>query len=476
MNLINQGTFSRIIFRMIQFIRFGNIFAMNDRFVTLALSLTWRRLVTTLRLPVTLPLELKRAFHTVSPNELNGRRVLVHSRPAATRLQTILASASAEIQTAVRPGGQRNADCQGLVLEISVHDKASSIHKFYDVATRALNRLGRNAPIVVVTRSEGSALSEQALIYRAAVAGLIRSLARELDPQGSTVNLPEIPDEQTAPPDPLIFLLSDHCTCITGQMMELIGTATDFADIGNQPLSVKQAVVTGAGCGIGWATAPALAREGASVIAVDRRDNPALATLTATPRIDRLSLDINEKNAAERFVSSELGGIDILVHHAGITRNRALKKMSREEWHEVLEVNLLAPLRLTDEIMQTDLLLRGSRIITLSSIAGIAGELWPDQIRHRQGRSDRLRAAARATTDRYRHGCQRGRASFHRNPTDPAYGTVGTAGRPKAECADPGRTTRRCSRGRHVSGKSGHTGNQRPSPSRLRGLDHRKLK
>jgi len=342
--------------------------------VTRVRSQSWHRLVTSLKLPVPLPPELKRASHAISTKELEGRRILVHPRPAAARFQAILVPARAEIATAVPTGGQPEADCQGLVMEISAHDTVPAIQEFYDVAKRALSRLSLNARIVVVVRrGEGSSLSDQARTYSSVVEGFTRSLARELGRQGSTVNLLVDPDEQTAPAAPLIFLLSDRCSYITGQAIEVNATPNGVACQSDHLLTGKRAVVTGAACGIGRATARALAREGARVMAIDRPGNTKFAALSETPGIDPLDLDITGMNAADQLRAELSDGIDILIHNAGITRDRTLAKMSREEWRAVLEVNLLAPVRLTEELIQSNRMNDDGRIIALSSISGIAG-------------------------------------------------------------------------------------------------------
>jgi 3-oxoacyl-[acyl-carrier protein] reductase len=67
------------------------------------------------------------------------------------------------------------------------------------------------------------------------------------------------------------------------------------------------------------------------------------------------------------------GRVDIVVHNAGITRDKTLARMSVEQWSSVLSVNLLAPVRVTDALLSASLLPAGGRVVAVSSISGIAG-------------------------------------------------------------------------------------------------------
>ena len=67
------------------------------------------------------------------------------------------------------------------------------------------------------------------------------------------------------------------------------------------------------------------------------------------------------------------GRVDILVNNAGITRDKLLANMDEARWDSVIAVNLLAPLRLTEGLVDNGTLGEGGRVIGLSSMAGIAG-------------------------------------------------------------------------------------------------------
>ena len=137
------------------------------------------------------------------------------------------------------------------------------------------------------------------------------------------------------------------------------------------------ALVTGAARGIGAAIAEVLARDGAEVICLDV---PAMgADLAATANQIRgtaFQLDITAEHAPTALVDhvrERRGGVDIVVHNAGITRDKTLGRMSEDQWDAVLAVNLIAQERLTAALLDGDALRRGGRIVCVSSIGGIAG-------------------------------------------------------------------------------------------------------
>jgi 3-oxoacyl-[acyl-carrier protein] reductase len=90
-----------------------------------------------------------------------------------------------------------------------------------------------------------------------------------------------------------------------------------------------------------------------------------------------LQLDITVADAAQRLVAhlrERHGGCDIVVHNAGITRDKLLVHMDTARWNTVLAVNLQAQLDITQTLLDADDLLRpGARVVCVSSQSGIAG-------------------------------------------------------------------------------------------------------
>lgn len=144
----------------------------------------------------------------------------------------------------------------------------------------------------------------------------------------------------------------------------------------------KTALVTGAGRGIGRATAVRLAREGAR-IAINYKGNTGAAEETkqlvvaAGSEAVLVQGDVSLDAHAERVVKEALafgnGRLDILVNNAGITRDNLLLRMSAEEWDAVLDLNLRGAFLVTKAAMRPMMKQRGGRIVNVSSIAGVIG-------------------------------------------------------------------------------------------------------
>jgi 3-oxoacyl-[acyl-carrier protein] reductase len=122
-----------------------------------------------------------------------------------------------------------------------------------------------------------------------------------------------------------------------------------------------------------------LARDGATVVGVDVPQAASdLITLTKELGGDYLTLDITAHDAPQRIAQhllTEHGGVDVVVHNAGITRDKRLANMDEDRWSSVLAVNLVAPARITSELLAQGVVHDNGRIIGVASIAGIAGNV-----------------------------------------------------------------------------------------------------
>jgi len=139
------------------------------------------------------------------------------------------------------------------------------------------------------------------------------------------------------------------------------------------------AVVTGAGTGIGRATAVALAREGARVVAVGRRRESLGETIAALDGDADGSVaataDITDEDAVQRLAADVVerwGRIDLLVNNAGLNvPRRDLAGLSVANWHAVLQVNLTGTFLMTHAVLPVMREQRSGTVINVSSIAGL---------------------------------------------------------------------------------------------------------
>jgi 3-oxoacyl-[acyl-carrier protein] reductase len=142
-------------------------------------------------------------------------------------------------------------------------------------------------------------------------------------------------------------------------------------------LDGQVAVVTGAARGIGASIADTLARDGATVIAVDvPAAGEQLTTVANRVRGTALQLDVTAQDAGARILEHALqrhGRLDIVVHNAGITRDKLLANMSPDKWDSVLAVNIASQLRINEALLTSGDFTDAPRIVSLASTSGIAG-------------------------------------------------------------------------------------------------------
>jgi 3-oxoacyl-[acyl-carrier protein] reductase len=142
-------------------------------------------------------------------------------------------------------------------------------------------------------------------------------------------------------------------------------------------LDGKVALVTGAARGIGASIADVLARDGAHVVGVDvPAQSSALEEVTGRLGGSSLLLDITATDAPAAIASrlkDEHGGVDVVVHNAGVTRDKTLGRMTEEQWDLVLSINLTAPHLIDQELFGQGVVRDNGRVVNVSSISGIAG-------------------------------------------------------------------------------------------------------
>ncbi|MDO5753060.1 3-oxoacyl-ACP reductase [Arthrobacter sp.] len=244
----------------------------------------------------------------------------------------------------------------------------------------ALRDLNKNGRVVSISREVSVEDAPEVAAARNAVDGIVRSLAKELR-AGATANgivlQNGIPAGSPSAMAALRFFLSGRSAFVDGQFLTAASEGSRQAPHWDKPLEANVAVVTGAARGIGAAIARTLARDGATVVAVDiPAAGDHLAAVANEIHGTALQLDITDPEAGNRILEhamSRFGRLDIVVHNAGITRDKLLANMDAARWDSVVAVNLEAQLRMNKALLANESFASNGRIISVSSTSGIAG-------------------------------------------------------------------------------------------------------
>ncbi|MEU1262860.1 3-oxoacyl-ACP reductase [Streptomyces cellulosae] len=333
---------------------------MADRYLSFTGTAPGRFLTRRLGLPRPAPL---RRWSAERP-ALDGG--LLHLTAGASRLDLapVLARTGLPTDEAAGKPAAVVLDATGVRTVADLDEVHAALHP----VVRSVAESGR---IVVLGAPLDAADHHQAAVQQA-LEGFTRSLGKETG-GGRTVNLVRLTDASAAE-STLRFLLSPKSAYVSGQVIAVGDQESPAPEDADRPLSGRTALVTGAARGIGEAVAATLARDGAEVVVLDVPQAEEDARRVAE-RIGGsvLLLDMTAADAGARIAEALPGGLDVLVHNAGITRDRRLVNMPKDRWSSVLDVNLGSVLRTTDALLEAGALRRDGRIVATASIAGIAG-------------------------------------------------------------------------------------------------------
>jgi 3-oxoacyl-[acyl-carrier protein] reductase len=246
---------------------------------------------------------------------------------------------------------------------------------FFHPTIRRVQRSGR---IIVLGTPPEQAEDPGVHVAQRALEGLTRSMGKEVR-RGATVQLVYVgATAENAIESTLRFLLSPKSAYVSGQVIRIAGEHAPPDGIDwEHPLAGKVALVTGASRGIGESIAEVLARDGAYVVGVDVPAMEAeLQEVTARLGGSALVLDITDAkspDAIAKHLKKHHMGVDVVVHNAGITRDKTLGRMKADLWDTVLAVNLIAPQRIDRELFGQNVVRENGRVVLVSSISGIAG-------------------------------------------------------------------------------------------------------
>ncbi|MEU7779255.1 3-oxoacyl-ACP reductase [Micromonospora parva] len=352
---------------------------MTDRYASFVQSAAGRALVKRLGLPD--PPRLRR--HHPGDPLLPGPALLGAATGGrlAEPLAKMLTAAGVELADPAATGQRYGAllfDATG----VTDSTELRQLYDFFHPQARAVLPSGR--VIVLGTPPRECATPREATAQRA-LEGLVRSIGKEFG-RGSTAQLVYVSRADgptlaagtaTSLESTLRFLLSGRSAYVSGQVVRVGGgTASAPADW-DRPLDGQVVLVTGAARGIGAALAKVLARDGATVVALDiPAAGDALAAVANDIGGTAVQLDLTAPDAPTRLaehLASRHGRVDVVVHNAGITRDKTLGRMDADRWDQVIDVNLSSQERINDVLLERKLIPTGGRIISVSSIAGIAG-------------------------------------------------------------------------------------------------------
>lgn len=267
----------------------------------------------------------------------------------------------------------------GLIFDATGIDDFDSLSLIYSFFHSTIKQLKKNGRVVILSKTTKQFGIPQADAIQLSLHGFLKSLAKEVGKKGICCNILCLPKgSQKYLESSLAFFLSPKSAFVTGQAITLRNQTTKQVPLcSEKPLVGKTALVTGAAQGIGKETAIALARDGAKVICLDIPQNKAALDKLAK-ELDGYALGVNllDDSAIQTVlaeVKQNFNGLDIIVHNAGITRDKTLGKMPRHLWDQVITLNFEKVVKMNHTFLETNLLNEHARIICISSISGIAG-------------------------------------------------------------------------------------------------------
>lgn len=268
-----------------------------------------------------------------------------------------------------------------LIIDATNYIDESSYQQLYLTVKNTLRHLDSNAKILIIAHAQSPNKNVDENTFSQSLIGFSKSLAKEVGRKASTTNIIFIADEahdsHLALSNPINFFLSSKSSFISGQTLTINAVNNLINSPSKTSKTKKIAVVTGAGQGIGSAIASRLFDEGYFVIGIDIEPMKIqLTSVMKTLQGESVILDVSANDAGSKLVTlaKQHGGFDLIVHNAGITRDKTLAKMPENLWQQTLNINLLSVMRINKALLIEQSINQGGRIICLSSMNGIAGQ------------------------------------------------------------------------------------------------------
>ena len=257
---------------------------------------------------------------------------------------------------------------------ISNADELKQVYEFFHAVARRVEKSGR---VIVIGRPPEDLKDIEAALAQRSLEGFVKSVGKEFK-RGITAQLIYVAEGAEKNLDSTLrFFASARSAYVSGQVVRVTNGANVDVDW-TQPLGGKTMLVTGASRGIGEAIARVLAREGAHVICLDvPQQQVDLQKVASEISGSVLTVDITSEDAGKEIAEAaqKRGGLDAVIHNAGVTRDKTLAKMDEKKWDMVININLGSIAKLNRYLLDNDVLKDHARIVCVSSISGIAGNL-----------------------------------------------------------------------------------------------------
>jgi 3-oxoacyl-[acyl-carrier protein] reductase len=301
----------------------------------------------------------------------------VHT-PLQEHVRTAAADASLEAKVFNPDAAPEDQTFKALVFDAGGIEDSEQLREVWAFFAPTVRRVRKSGRVIVLGTTPADCTRPRQATAQRALEGFVRSVGKEVR-KGATAQLIYVGAKaESELESTLRFCLSPKSAYVSGQVVRIAASASSAEGIDWElPLAGKFALVTGASRGIGKAIAKVLARDGAHVIGLDvpglqRELEDTIGELGGST----LVLDITDDDAPARIAThlvEDHGGVDVVVHNAGVTRDKTLGRMDEDRWNMVLSINLSAQERIDDELLAREVIRENGRIVCVSSMSGIAG-------------------------------------------------------------------------------------------------------